>query len=120
MRKFSGKSAKWCLAAALFAGAVSLSADWAEPVQAEQGALVSATQQQTEEWMKAEARRKVAQQNWTTITVIRASLPTLDSVGTCTRRLSNGTTINRNWKVKFTVVGSGRTRQLQAQAPIYN
>ena len=119
MTKFSGKSAKWFWGAALLAGAVSVGSDWTEPVQADQRASVSATQQETEAWMAAEAKRKVADQNWTTITVIRASLSTLDAVGTCTRKLPTGT-ITRNWKVRFIVVGSGSTRHLEAQAPIYN
>ena len=120
MRQLIRELAKWCLGAALLAGAIGVGIDGPKPVHAGQPTALTPAQQQTEAWMRDEAKRKVAEQNWPTITVIRASLSTLDAVGTCTRKLSNGTTINRNWKVRFIVVGSGSNRQLQAQAPIYN
>ena len=120
MRQFIRESAKWCLGAALLAGAIGVGTDGSKPVHAGQPTALTPAQQAEEKWLGEEAKRKVAEQNWTTVTLTRANLSTLDAFGTCTRKLSNGTTLNRSWIVKFIIVGSGSTRKFQAQAPIYN
>ena len=119
MKNFSKAWGAVIAGLAVAAGAATVVMDSPKDVQAAEARALTPGQAATQQWMKDTAMSKVKEQNWTTVSFNRANLDTLDAFGACTRRMPNGTTLAKTWRVKFVVVGSGSTRHLEAQTPIY-
>ena len=83
------------------------------------GGSLSDSQKATEVWMGQEAVRKVKAYNFTVVSLTKASLPQMRAWGTAVRVLPGNVRRTWNWEVKFHVAGSGSTRRLVAESPIF-